>query len=219
MAYRGTASDGSDRSDRLSRLFGPAVPYAAVLVGLYVLESAWAAVLLYHAGVIAIWFAAGRRPQARALLSGLRPRFAIPLVLAGLAVAPIVYFAWPHVALDPEMRAVLARFGLRGFPLAAFAVYSALANPALEELLWRGVLFAETRQPAPGDAVFAGYHVIVLAVVVEWPFALAAALVLAAAAWIWRVVAARSGGLAVPWLSHLAADLAVIGAAWALMAR
>jgi len=189
-----------------------------VLIGLYALERAWTAVLLYHAGVIAIWLAAGRRPQARALLSGFCPRYAIPLVLAGLAAGPIVTFAWPHVALDPEMGAVLARFGLGGPSLAAFAVYSAVVNPALEELYWRGVLFDTPRHPAPNDALFAGYHVIVLLLVVEWPFALAAALALAAAAWMWRVVAVRCGGLAVPYLSHLAADLAVIGAAWALTA-
>ena len=208
MTYRGTASDWSDRSDgsdRLPRLLAPAVPYAAVLI--------------YHAGVVAIWLAAGRRPGVRQLLAGFRASAAVPLVLAGLAVGPIVYFAWPHVALDPQMGAVLSRFGLHGFPLAAFAVYSAVVNPAFEELHWRGVLFTETRRPAPVDALFAGYHVIVLALVVEWPVALAAAITLATAAWIWRVLAVRCGGLAVPYLSHLAADLAVIGAAWALMAR
>ena len=184
-------SDRSDRSVRSPLFAAPAIPYAAVLVGLYALESAWAAVLIYHAGIAAIW----------------------------LAVGPSIWIAWPCVALEPGMAAVLARFGLDGWSLVAFAVYSALANPALEELYWRGVLLDETRRPAPADALFAGYHVLVLALVVEWPFAVAAALVLAAAAWLWRVTAVRWGGLAVPCLSHLAADLAVIGAAWALAAQ
>jgi membrane protease YdiL (CAAX protease family) len=199
------------------RFAAPAIPYVAVLVGLYALSSAWAAIAIYHAGVVAIWLAAGRKPSPRVLLSGFRAPFAIPLVLGALTVGPLVYFAWPLAARDPDMTALLARFGLAGGSLAAFAAYSALANPLLEELFWRGALLDGARRPAPCDALFAGYHAVVLALVVEWPFALAAALALAAAAWAWRVVAARCGGLASPYLSHLAADLAVIGAAWALM--
>jgi membrane protease YdiL (CAAX protease family) len=195
----------------------PAVPYAAVLVGLFALHSAWAAVLLYHAGIAAIWIAAGRRPALRSLFKGLRPVATVPVVLVGLAVGPVVWLAWPLVALESDMAALLARFGLAGWSLAAFAVYAAIANAPLEELFWRGVLLDETRRPAPSDALFAGYHVIVLLLVVEWPLAIAAAFVLTAAAWLWRIAASRYGGLAVPYISHLAADLAVIGAVWARM--
>jgi len=221
MSSGGNRSDRSDGSDRLAgspALYAAAaIPYVAVLVGLYALHSAWAAVLLYHAGIAAVWLAAGRRPGLRSLFAGLRATLAVPLVLGALAVGPLVFFAWPHAALEPEMRALLARFGLSGGSLAAFAVYSALANPALEELFWRGALLDGARRPAPGDALFAGYHALVLALVVEWPFALAAVVALAAAAWLWRLAAIRCGGLAVPCLSHLSADLAVIGAAWALI--
>jgi hypothetical protein len=204
---------------RAALLLAPFVPYAAVLVGLYALESAWAAIAIYHAGIAAAWIAAGRRPPARVLLAGFSPRLAIPLALGGLAVGPIVFFAGPHAAIDPGLGALLARFGLAGWKLPAFAAYSALVNPALEELLWRGVLLDPARRPAAGDLLFAGYHALVLVRVVDLPFALAAALALAAAAWTWRAAAIRGGGLGAPWLSHLAADLAVIAAAWALLAR
>lgn len=200
---------------RATPFVAPAIPYAAVLVGMHALHSAWAAMLLYHAGIVAIWLAAGRRPRPRALVEGARAGAAIPLVLVGLAVGPVAWLAWPHVALEPRMAEVLARFGLAGGSLAAFAVYSAFVNPALEELFWRGVLLDETRRPAPADALFAGYHVLVLTLVVEWPFALAAGIALAAAAWLWRIAAVRCAGLAAPFASHVAADLAVIFAVWA----
>jgi membrane protease YdiL (CAAX protease family) len=200
------------------RLAAPALPYVAVLVGLYALSSAWAAIAIYHAGIVAIWLAAGRAPSPRTLFAGLRARAAIPLVAAALAVGPILWLVWPRVALDPDLAAVLARFGLAGGSLAAFAIYSAIANPLLEELLWRGLLGDPAARPSPYDALFAGYHLLVLALVVAWPFALAAAVALALAAWIWRLATDRCGGLAAPWLSHLAADLAVIAAAWVLAA-
>jgi len=202
---------------RAALLAAPAIPYAAVAVGLFALESAWAAMLLYHAGIVAVWIAAGRKPRPRALLEGFRAPLAIPLAFAGLAVGPIVWLAWPSAALDPSIAALLARFGLAGWPLAAFAVYAAIVNAPLEELFWRGALRDDARRPAPVDALFAGYHVLVLALVVAWPVAAAAGIALFAAAWIWRVVSLRCGGLAVPYASHLAADLAVIGAAWALL--
>jgi len=202
---------------RAPLLAAPAVPYAAVLIGLYALHSAWAAMIIYHAGIAAIWIAAGRRPALRSLFEGLSAPCAIPLVLGALAVIPLVYLAWPSVALDPDMAALLARFGLAGGPLVGFAVYAAIVNAPLEELFWRGVLLDTAQRPAPGDALFAGYHALVLALVVAWPVAVAAAIVLAAAAWAWRVAAVRCGGLAVPFVSHLAADLAVIVAVWMRM--
>lgn len=199
------------------RFAAPVVPYVAVLVGLYALHSAWAAMLLYHAGIVAFWIAVGREPSPRVLRTGFRASLAIPLVVAALAAGPLIWLAWPRAAIDPDMAAQLARFGLSGPSLVAFAVYAAIANAPLEELYWRGLIAAGSPRPAPADALFAGYHVIVLWLVVDWPFALAAALVLAAAAWLWRIAAARCGGLAVPYLSHLAADLAVIGAVWMTM--
>ena len=83
-------------------------------------------------------------------------------------------------------------------------------NPVLEEWYWRGVLGSPSRMPTPNDAAFAGYHVLVLAVFVPWPWALAVAVVLVGAAWLWRQLVARHGGLVIPVVTHAVADLSVI---------
>lgn len=192
------------------------MPYAAVLVGLFALRSAWVAVIGYHLGIVCVITAARSWGRARDLLSGWNAWAFLALVPAFLGAGVAIYLAWPVARLEPvDPATALAGLGLDRSALWLFAWYS-LINPWLEELYWRGFLYSEPGRPAPCDLLFGGYHVLVLLLLVEWPFAALAGIALAAAGWVWRLLVRRLGGLLVPALTHLAADAAIVAAVLAL---
>lgn len=205
-------SSPSNSAQRALCLVAPVVPYAAVLVGLYALGNAWVAVIGYHLGIACVITAAGSWRRARDLLRGWSVRATLALVPVFLAAGVAIYLAWPVARLEQvDPATALAELGLDRGALWLFAWYS-LINPWLEELYWRGFLYRETRRPAACDLLFGGYHVLVLLLLVEWPFAVLAGVALAAAGWVWRLLVRRYDGLLVPVLTHLAADVAIVTA-------
>lgn len=192
-----------------------AIPYAAVLVGLYGLRSAWAAVLLYHLGiVIALCVGGWREPLLRAA-SGWHHRIGGLLVAVTSLGGVVLYALWPYIDATPAGLAQrLGEFGLQGgWSWGAFAVYYSTVHPVLEELFWRGGRLERGPASLWRDAAFAGYHVPVLWFFID-PFWIAVTFViLTAASWTWRISAHRLGGLGVPLLSHAAADISVVAAA------
>lgn len=199
------------------RPFALAVPYVTVPLGLHVLGSGWAAMLLYHAGMVSVGLALGGVTQVRSLGRGGQ---LLPLGLLGLlclASGPALYLAYPlFTGGDQPLGPVLGRLGLTGATWLGFMVYYTLVNPLLEEWYWRGVLGSDSRCPVAGDVAFAGYHAVVLLAFIPWYWAVLTAATLTGAAWLWRQLATRAGGLLVPVATHLLADLSVIVAAWAL---
>lgn len=193
----------------------PAVPYVAVLIGMYLLSSGWAAMLLYHAGVLLVLFSLKEKTDSSALLRGWNMG-AATLSIVCLGSGVVLFLLWPIIAADADgsvLTQKLADLGLSGFSWLGFTVYYALVNPWLEELYWRGVLGSKSKRPAASDFLFAGYHVLVLIKFVPWFWALFAAVTLVATAWIWRQIANRYGGLLVPTVAHLAADASIVIAA------
>lgn len=194
----------------------PAVPYAAVLVGLFALGNAWVAVLGYHIGIVAVLTAARAWPLSRELLRGFNTLALLVLVPVFVSAGLAIYLVWPWAHLEGlELAPTLSAWGLDSGSLVFFGWYS-LANPWLEELYWRGFLGSEQRRPVIADALFGGYHALVLVLIVEWPFAVLGGLVLAATGWIWRLVRRRYRGLLLPALTHLAADVSIVCAVFAL---
>lgn len=189
------------------RLAVALIPYAAVLVGLHLLSSAWTAILLYHAGMMAVLLA--HRPAWTGRLGGWHPGMAVALALMGALAGEVLCVLWTDLGLE-DLRSRLAGLGLRGPGLAVFLWYLALFHPWLEECTWRGVLFTPARGPAWEDVLFAGYHVLVLRLFLAWPWVAAAFVSLAVAAWIWRRTVGSRGGIAVPLVSHLTAEVAVV---------
>jgi hypothetical protein len=199
--------------ERTLRLVAPAVPYLAVLFGLYVLRSGWAAMLLYHAGMLVVGFGLDGARRVPELGRGGRAAPGIALGLIGLGAGPVLWLAWPLMGGGTGLAATLAALGLGGASFVGFASYYTIVNPILEEWYWRGVLGSPSRAPTVGDAAFAGYHIVVLVAFVSWPWALGAAVTLMGAAWLWRQMASRQRGLAIPIVTHCVADLSVIVAA------
>jgi hypothetical protein len=194
-----------------------AVPYVTVPVGLYVLGSGWASMLLYHAGMVAVGLALGGSAQVRSLVRGLAW---LPLLLVGLACVasgPALYLLHPLLTggampLAPS----LGRLGLTGAVWLGFMIYYTLVNPFIEEWYWRGVLGSPSRLPVASDLAFAGYHAVVLVAFIPWFWAVLTAASLTGAAWLWRQIATRADGLLVPVVTHLLADLSIIVTAWTL---
>ncbi|GAB4442076.1 MAG: hypothetical protein Kow0031_24120 [Anaerolineae bacterium] len=200
------------------RQIAPAIPYAAVIVGLYMLHSAWASILLYHAGMVAV-LAATRSWQVGQPITGWQSRLAMAVVAAVSASAGIAIFVlWPIMKLPQLALAVeLTRLGLQDFNWSLFIFYYFTVNPVLEELFWRGCLGSNSRLPTWNDAWFAGYHLLVIFLFVDWPWLAASFALLVAVAWFWRQLAGHYHSLWPPIISHAAADFGIIGAVFLLV--
>ncbi len=199
---------------RKLKTLAPAIPYLAVVGGLYLLESAWAAILLYHAGLVTVVTLGKPGGVTRALRSGWHAPAAVAgsIVCAGGGV--LIYLLWPHIALhDVTLSETLSRIGLAGTSWWLFGLYFVAVHPVLEEIGWRCYLAPARQGPHPVDVAFAGYHVLVLVLFVKPFWVVIAFAVLVAASWGWRWVVRRQRGLGVALVSHAAADLGVFLAA------
>lgn len=110
-----------------------------------------------------------------------------------------------------EMPSRLAAVGLEGIAPPLFALYFVTVQPLLEEVGWRGIL----QRPETGarweDAAFALYHLLVLHHLFPgaWILMVLSFVVLTSAAWFWRQLAAKTGGLQSVILQHAAADAGI----------
>src|SRR5688500_2005514 len=127
---------GSSRS-----IWAPLVPCLAILIGLYLLRSAWAAILLYHLGIVLFMVFDPATNVASALRGGWNSGVAVASALAAGMGGVAVYFLAP--ALFPDLGQFAARlteFGLSGASFWLFLAYYGAVHPAIEETYWRGYL-------------------------------------------------------------------------------
>ena len=196
-------------------------PIVAVATGMYLLESGWAAILLYHAGI----YVAMSLTQTswRQVGTGYRFLPATGLWLAGLIAAPATAILLPvFLGMSPEetrgaLLGGLDRVGLAGNQFWLFVVYLCLPHPAIEELGWRELLFVDSKFPHLRDFEFASYHLLVMHFLFPgaWLFFLVCFVCLATMGWIWRLLRIHFGGLAVPTWFHAGGDLgAMLGVWW-----
>lgn len=190
------------------RRFSPAIPYFAVIIGLYLLHNAWITIVLYHLGVLIVLGMGKDWRAVRELLLGFQAWVLLLILLLSLTGGIFTYFAWPFFGL-PGLAERLAQLGLTVGSLPWFLLFFTLVNPLLEELFWRGFHGNSASHPLWIDVWFAGYHLPVLAFFVHWywlPLVLFGLIIIS---WTWRVLRFRLGGLGVQWLSHITADAAV----------
>ena len=69
------------------RMIGAAVPYVAVLIGMYALQSAWITILLYHTGVLALLILGVRTDAWVQITRGFDKRIGV----AGIAVCALAF--------------------------------------------------------------------------------------------------------------------------------
>jgi hypothetical protein len=190
------------------------IPFAAVATGLFAAHSAWAAILLYHAGILAVLCTGGRRRVFLKAFKGWCTAAGVAGAVTGAFAGIVIYVLWPYIETsNGGLRFMLSRFGLTGSSWIAFAVYYATVHPLLEEMQWRGNDLSRGPGSSWLDAAFAGYHVLVLQYFISPLWIAVSFLVLFLISWLWRTLAGRFDGLAVPLLSHTVADASIIIAA------
>ena len=200
------------------RLLAPAIPYVAVLVGIYTsISSAWAAILLYHLGVVAVLFLARYWKFGRLLKTTEDFLVLVGVVFVSAVAGFFIYWLWAIIKLSELILTdQLSTLGLVDTRWFLFMVYYFTVNPLLEEMFWRGYLGSPKIIPVWNDVWFAGYHVLVMVTFVSWPWVILSFLVLVVVAWFWRQLVRRYQGLLLPIASHAAADASIIGAVYLL---
>ncbi len=193
----------------------PLIPYVAMLIGLHLLGSAWISFLIYHGLVlVAVWRDANLR---RDLLRGWHNRVGLGAIGFGVGGGVLIYTLAPYAGIKADLiNPAIAKLGLTGTGWLLFVIYHTLVNPWFEEILWRGKLGHDGLKPVWGDVLFAGYHVLVLMLFLEWLWILLAFVVLIAAGWFWRQLRRRHEGLLLPVISHLAADGSIMAVVYML---
>ena len=196
------------------------LPYVAVFVGLYILNSAWAALLMYHIGIVLLVAYDRRISSWKRLCLGIKPWPLCSAVVFCLLSGPLIFGLWKFMALEAAVDpgVILARYGLNDSSWVCFMLYFVVVNPVLEELFWRDYLGADPSRFSLVDLAFAGYHVLVLCLFIKWPWVFLGFCILAITGCLWRRFSIEQQGLAVPWISHTAADASIMIAVCALHA-
>jgi hypothetical protein len=186
------------------------VPYLAVGMGLLVFHNAWAAILTYHAGIVAVIFFLKPKIPFSQIVRSSNHKWLMVSTAIGACGGVVLYLLWPLLSVPVDIAAYIRNIGLTPASWPFFIAYYVLVNPFLEEYFWRGYLGSKAKYPILKDFLFSGYHLIVLAGNVALPWLAVVFLVLCGAAWYWRQISNITGGLLASILSHLAADVTVI---------
>ena len=193
-------------------------PYLAVILGVFIFKNGFVAVLLYHLILLVCIIGINRSKAIKLLVSGFH-RIIGPLIcLGGLAPGVAILLLWPY-AKQPtvDLAELMSLVNLTHISFAVFALYACFVNPFLEESFWRGCFKHASWRPGLVDAFFAGYHAVVLIPVVTPVFGLLSFLALMFVGWAFRNIYRLTGGLAIPLITHVVADIAIFYAVWKLM--
>lgn len=190
----------------------PFIPYLAVLGGIYLLHSVWIAMIVYHLGMAATIWCCRNRGTGVSCQAGARTPLIVMNVLIGLCTGVFLYALWPILGTPQDIGLRLNRLGLTSW--LVFGIYYCSVNPILEELFWRKSLATPSSLPARSDLLFAGYHMLVLALFMRWEWCAAAFVLLVLASWIWGITAKARGGIPMTAGSHFLADLGIVLAAY-----
>jgi membrane protease YdiL (CAAX protease family) len=194
------------RENYLSTWWG-LLPHLALVIGLYILHSAWWALGLE--GIIllvGLWiaFRRGFRPQA-----GTFAGRHLLLLVVHLLAGPVLLLLWQDQ--DPEvLRALLASIRVNRQTMWVAVLLHCTGVPLLEELFWRGALFKKGVGLYKPDILFALYHILILVLFLPFFLRLLSLVVLTGTAWLWRQEVERSNGVLPAILFHAAADLSLL---------
>lgn len=211
---------GADKSAGPVVFLAALTPYVSSALGIHLLHSAWAALLVYHAAIAAVVVRRGLKATWGEARRGWSTPWGLVLALVCLSNGGALVLLWRFVARDPgDLSGQLARLGLAHGLWWLFGAWYILVHPILEELFWRCTLTSARSGPALPDLVFAGYHSIVLIAFMPWYWVLPVVLLLTGMGCAWRAMVRRLGGPAVPIVSHACAGLGTILAASFLAGR
>ncbi len=184
------------------------LPYCAVFFGMLTLRSAWGALIGFQLALLPLLLT--NRERIHPLLAPVSTRVLLPAALAGLAAGLGLWLIWPLTGIPPDYPARVESLGLHEGTWLPFIVYFTLINPFIEEAYWRGNLGSDSRLPQPVDFLFAGYHVIIIALFASPLWSLLGFLILAGAGWLWRQISRHAKSLLPAALFHMLADFSIL---------
>lgn len=189
----------------------------AVVAGVFFLRNAFAAVLFYHLVLLICILKLNGTGAFRLLQKGFH-RFIGPLIcVGGIVPGVVIVYLWPIAKPSgTDITGTLDMLNLGGPMLLVFAIYACFVNPVLEEAFWRGSFSKGSIWPNPIDALFAGYHAVAIAPVVKPLFAAFIFAALVFVAWLFRQLYRLTGGLLIPFVTHVIADIAILYAIWTI---
>ena len=188
----------------------PSLAYLAVGVGLFVFQSAWGALLGFHAAILlSLLVAKPKIPISILWKSADIKRILLSVLLCGSSSVAL-YFLWDRFGFVGDLPAQIEALGLTTSTWIPFIAYFALVNPFVEEYFWRGYLGNETKSLHVSDLAYSGFHGLVLLGKVPTGSIIFALSVLALAGWFWRQIAREEHGLLAPVLGHMAADFTIL---------
>jgi len=186
------------------------LPYLAIWAGLFLFKNAWLTLLGFHVSVLIALTILRPRVPLNILFKSSHPKWIIISVLFCSTSGIGLYFLWHSFGITHDLPAQLISLGLNPSSWAAFIAYFSLVNPFVEEYFWRGVLGNTTKKIFVIDAVYAGYHAIILWGRVPLSSVLFAVMILTSAGWLWRQFSREDGGLLAAVLGHMAADFSIL---------
>ena len=194
------------KSGELSIWWG-LLPHVALIIGLYLLHSAWWALAL-EGIILGSGLAVASLHGWRPLAGTLARRHLVPTLIHLLA-GPALFLVWQNQNTD-ALRALLASIQVNRNTMWLAILLHCTAVPLLEELFWRGALLTKGRGLATSDILFAVYHILILILFVPTPLWPLSVVILMGAAWMWRREVQRSNGVLPAIIFHAAADLSLL---------
>lgn len=214
---RGKVTFARLQKKSLLRIAGILSPYIAFIV--FVPRGhPIAAILFYHITLLLCILGIEGPDAFRRLARGFGPRIGPLICVGGCVPGFVIFYLWAIARQDSvDLANVFTSLHLSGPLFAIFATYSCLINPVLEESFWRGCFDNLSRLPNRIDALFAGYHAMAVIPVVKPVFVLLTFLSMVFVGWLFRTLYRRTGGLLIPYITHLIADIAILYAVWRLI--
>jgi hypothetical protein len=194
-------------------LLHASAPYMAVGIGLYCFRNAWLALLLYHLQII-LYAGLFGTDIKKTLFHGFSAGYFLVTVLPLLFFGPLLHTFLPYILKHGvSLQEWLYTHGLSHRSCLLLMPYFGIIHPILEEIHWGRFRGCERRQWLM-CFFFAGYHILVLASLLSTIWLIISFLVLAVVACLWTMLYKRLHGGIIPFLSHLVADVGIIGATY-----
>jgi len=195
-------------------------PYLAVVLGLYVFKNVFIALAIYYSAIVFFIATNGGKGLLKSIFSGWNYSAAAGSIIVCACSGGAIFLLWPYAKLENvNLVSTLAEYGLSGAACYIFVAAATILNPLLEELFWRGCFENEPTKPAFIDVVFAGYHLLALVLVIKVPITISAFIILFAVSWWFRFMKHKLGGLAVPYVAHLTADISIVAGIYFLIGQ
>jgi hypothetical protein len=188
----------------------PILLYLAVWAGLFLFKSAWLTLIGFHVAILLALALIRPNIPINILFKSKSPKWILISVFFCSTSGIGLYLLWNVFDVAHDLPAQLQSIGLNLSSWLPFIAYFSLVNPCLEEYFWRGVFWSDTKKLTVIDAVFAGYHALVLWGRVHALSILFAVIILTSAGWLWRQFTREDGGLLAAVLGHMAADFSIL---------